>query len=295
MSTIRGSFKASINGVEVCRSDNIITTAGRLSLLRYLAGLTDFYAESIAIGVGSGAPTVDDKGLAIEVFRGNVDVTSIDFNDSEILFKATFPQGERYVIYELGLFPDSVGDRSFILFGFTGDDDWTGDYILELLENRFGDSGILVNADDTGTIITNTEQLGLASTSLDDKFRLGFILHDDNCEEIVITFTDVNGNEIEATYDPPAFTEDESQYCIIDVDKRDFTGLTNDWSNIIKTEIEVVAKTAAETEIILDILKVIDSNIITGSEVIAKTLAPTPIEKKEEDSLDIEYTLRVPV
>ncbi len=293
-----GRYTVSLDGEIVAESNNLITTAGRITILRFLASISSLYAASIAIGVSDVAPTVDDVELGFEVSSAVINLRSVDYTNSEILFKATFPVGERIVVKEIGMYPDNSVTRSSMIYYFDTDESWNIVEVVNLTDVRLGDSGIQNTAIAGGTIDTSqASQLNFGDLLLEDKLCLAFLTYDDNCDYIRLTFTDVNGDTMSADYVPVAHIEDPGtgQYQIIEVLKGDFTGQDKLWNQIVSAQFEIQAKPAVDTQITLDGFRTSDSNVPTGSEIVSKTSLGSEIIKEKDVTLDIQYSLSVPV
>lgn len=296
MSKMRGTFSVFKNGKEVAKSNNIITDAGKISILRYMGLITSSYANHLAIGISETAPQVTDTELGFEVDRQDISVISVNLNTSEVLFKASFPESGQYHINEVGIFPDSGGHRSYNMFAFVKEEFWQGTQYINLSDVRVGGEGSTVPATDTGSVIYRDMQINMSEVSLDDIFRLAINLYDDNCESVILRFIDRDGIESEGTYTIPTYTASpDPQYELIDVDKAAFTNLNGDWANIVRVEVEVTASTGLETSVVLDAIRMIDLNMLSGSEVVAKTKLPSTLVKEQGDSMEIQYTLSIPI
>lgn len=82
----------------------MITNSGKDVIRNYFGMLTGRIGGSIALGVGTAAPSATDTKLAYEVAR--LEVTSVmpDLANNRVVFKATASAGMIKTVYELGLY-----------------------------------------------------------------------------------------------------------------------------------------------------------------------------------------------
>src|SRR6476469_6797323 len=82
----------------------MITQQGVTYIKRYLAGFVPSMAQSIAFGLGNRAESNTDTKLQFEVERVDINLTSYDFVNNKLIFKAELPDDFQGQIYEVGLF-----------------------------------------------------------------------------------------------------------------------------------------------------------------------------------------------
>lgn len=293
-----GTYRFFIDGEQVYKCNNLITNYGRIAILRYLASIATVYAGTIAIGSSNHIASITDKELGFEIAQAPIKVRSVDYNNSEILFKATFDPGEKMIITEIGMYPDDSLRRSNMLYFFDADELWSGVQSRNLADVRLGASGIENTALSGGTsTVSMDSQLNLANTLPTDKFCLAFITYDDNCEKITVNFNDINGDIISADFIPETHLNGDgtAQYQVCEVLKQTFTNQSKEWEQIMSVDIDIVAKTSTNTTIVLDGFRLSDSNIPAGSEIVSITSLGTPVTKNSGCTLDIQYSLSVPV
>jgi hypothetical protein len=110
---IKGSYTFYQDGLEVTKSNNILTKFGKRFLTNYLAGSTSFNSKNIVIGIGDKAATVDDNRLDFEFYSSPVDISSPNIETDPItgittysvIYKTSLPNDVVGVIKEVGLFP----------------------------------------------------------------------------------------------------------------------------------------------------------------------------------------------
>jgi hypothetical protein len=82
----------------------MITTDGKTHIKRYLAGFVPSIAQSIAFGIGETAENVAHTKLTFEVGRSDIVLTSYDFVNNKILYKAPVSEDFAGKIYEVALY-----------------------------------------------------------------------------------------------------------------------------------------------------------------------------------------------
>lgn len=103
-----------------------ITTDGKRHIKRYLAGFVPTIARSIAFGLGGKAEAVGDTKLQFEVGRSDILLTSYDFVNDKLIFKASVPENVGGKIYEVALFSMDIGMRGGeLLVTFDSDEGWS--------------------------------------------------------------------------------------------------------------------------------------------------------------------------
>ena len=131
---LKGTYVFKQGGVEVGRSENIITTNGKTAILQYLSGALSEWAASIAVGTINTTPTVNDLTLAYEVARSAVTLKSFQVGSPNlIVVKGTLAASVAANIYEVGVFPVTTanifGTRDqLIIDDFSGISNWKGTY-----------------------------------------------------------------------------------------------------------------------------------------------------------------------
>lgn len=69
---MKGVYKLFKDGVEVAKSDNIITEFGKDAIIKYLCGAIPSWGDALSIGINDTATTSSDTSLSLEVSREKV-------------------------------------------------------------------------------------------------------------------------------------------------------------------------------------------------------------------------------
>lgn len=301
---VRGTYTIYLDGEEVLRSDNIITNFGKIAILRYLAGNISNYAGAVSVGVSDKLTSPSDFTLDYELARVPITYKTITPPTSSIIFKSTFGSGLAGKIYEIGLFPSIENIISGLyqtatLFEFDIDETWQGIPLRDIENARIGTSSAQISAAAglQAMIYVNDIRLDLSGYSSTDVFKLAFNTFDTNCSSITVKFVNNLGSEMTGTFTPVAHTASNGspQYQIVTITKNSFSNLAADWSSIIRAEVSLTAG-VGDSVVSIDGLKVVDAdNLNPDYGMISRTTLSTPITKDANQTMDVEYSLVVPL
>lgn len=82
----------------------MITTVGKQVIVNYFGGQVPTIGDTLALGTGTTAASVNDTALATEVTRVKVTSISADTANARIIFKAVVPPNAIPLIKEVGLY-----------------------------------------------------------------------------------------------------------------------------------------------------------------------------------------------
>lgn len=109
---MRGTYNFYRDGRQVGSAQNVVTWEGKRTILRYLAGLNDGYAGTIAVGISNTPALITNTSLDYEIARAPVNMRSVKsygtptgttLKDGQIVFRGTLPESFVAKIYEVGL------------------------------------------------------------------------------------------------------------------------------------------------------------------------------------------------
>ena len=308
---ITGQYRILSNGIELARADNVITTLGKRSILRYLAGLDSSFAGAIGVGCSASipnSPSVDDIHLGFEFARAPVTVTSVDYSNQDVIFKATLPTGQAGKVYEMGLFTyldnKEAGAFSSKLLSSCGSSElWTATpsaLAYDTTNYRVGPEALLADiTTSSGTqTFTSSVRFNLAGYSYTDEFGLAFVTYYNYIENIQVKFTNSSGTTMVGTFTPASHTAgtNVAQMQLVKLSKLSFTNSSSDWSEIVTLQILVTAKSSASAtnrgKVAVDGLRVYDNDTISSQYSLVSRAAVTPVTKVASTPLDLEYRLR---
>lgn len=152
----------------------MITTAGARWIRQYMSQQVETMVESVAFGIGSTAPTVNDTDLEYEVLRGQITFRSYDPTTGEVALRVEVPNDQAARITEVGLWANASDNdgtaQSQQLVDFDDEvEPWaaTGTFVAN---SRVGLKALQITANGTSTL--TTEGLSLEAYSGQDQFAL---------------------------------------------------------------------------------------------------------------------------
>ena len=290
-----GTYRFYQDGVLIRETNNLITAAGKIHIIKYLAGYVGSIAEGIAVGSGSTAAVVGDTSLAFEWSRQPIDVISTDQINTAIIFKGEIPAESSGKIYEVGLWsavtPGKEYDSRLILDFDSAIDIWsTGTW--EVTTNRIGANNLRLNP-----ALSTTQTASLAALSLDlsgysalDEFRLAYNVNSAFVATAkLILYTDASN------YFTYTITTPTAGYKITPFTKANFvvTGAPT-WNNITSIDVQVTSTAGGSGSVDFDGLRIEDKSSNPEEYVlVSRAVLGAPITKAIGAPLEFEYSLDV--
>jgi len=274
---------------------NIITTAGRASILNAIAGKSIGFASSLMAGIGSTAATENDTALEFAVGGNNINAVISDLVNEKIYFKATLPAADNYTIYELGCFStnyigaqNASGAGSLILTTFGENTAWIDDVgvsALSSLNNRIGVSSLAY----TGFSSAKGHMtFGQDLSSLPDNATFDLAYYANALSDLIVRFKVDDSNYFQCDTWSVA-----NGYHIEKKTKASFVATgTPSWDTLTSLEIEASGTAAS---LALDALRytipVVSEAI--DSTLLSRVVLDTPQQKLAGISMDVEYMLEL--
>jgi len=296
---LKGIYVFKQNGLEIGRSENVITTNGKNAIIQYLANTTNDWASAISIGGISTTESASDTNLYYEFARTAVTLKSYSLGSPNlIIVKGTIDSSVYANIYEIGIYPANTGsifgtrDR-LIVEDFSNLTNWTTSsgtaYTSTAFSGgspyspRFGANSISMSANST---ITNTfYSTNLSSYSSLDTIDILANVASGKSGTLTLTLTDINGNTASfATYTFGSTTG----YQIISLPMpSNIFGL----STVSTIQIQTSGTNSAIT---LDVIRVgVKAELTPSTSLVSRSALTTPIVKNYGTPLDIEYYLQI--
>jgi hypothetical protein len=291
---MKGTYRFYENGKLIAEQSNLITTEGKRSILRYLAGHVPSMARSLAVGTGTTSANVADTKLTFEVARTDIAVTSPDFTTQKIVFKGTLPQDQQFAIWEIGAYSGAASDQmgqSLFVFD-SASEPWTnGSFQPDA--NRIGADALRVNAALSTTTTSSLNDIFLETERYleSDKFVLAYAPVDANLASIKIRFRTDATNYFEYSVVNLATGYRVETWAKSQMTK---TGAPS-WENIIGADIIVTAKAAGATNVDFDGMRIEPDSSFVDNVLISRTVLGAPVVKTNSSEMDIEYTLDVTI
>lgn len=280
----------------------MITTDGRMHIKRYLAGWSGTIAKSIAFGIGGKAEEIGDTRLQFEVGRSDITITSYDFINDRLIFKAILPDEYEGTITEVALFSNSVDSvageyGSKLISSFdSGTEEWfTGAVAADYgLNSRLGADSLLHTPAASGTATSYMNQIVLDFTGYSgaDVFKLALNSANANASGIKVRFMNDASNYYTLNFGAAA-----SGYNILSVAKSAavITGSPT-WDNITEIQVETTAGAGGAADVTYDAIRIEDTDTVNSDYVmVSRELLAVPYVKNNNSTQEVEFALEVSV
>lgn len=304
-----GVYRFYQDGQLIGECKNALTAVGRTLAIRAILGYGERIADSIALGIGASANTLNsastlivNNSLNFEVARVPINGTDVEIStaNNALLFYGTIDDQDQYQIREVGLFPSPTLDQSTsldgsLIFNFDQVDTFlkfgnaSAVALQDSASSRIG-TQMLVTAsgDATSNYIEKrfdfTGLSGIDAYSSEDTFRLAAFNTASTTASINFRFFSDATNYFTLTM------LSASGYTISSATKGSAvqTGTPN-WQSINSIRIWV----SSPNTVLLDGLK-IDSGsylIDTNFGMVSRAVLPTPIIKRPSIPVVVQYSL----
>jgi len=279
----------------IAESPNLLTDAGKLHIMRFLAKQVNTIGGSIAVGTGARAAAVSDLRLTYEFDRATIYLSSLDSLTKRIVFKSTLGQDVVGSIYEVGLYSTpfgsySAGSPSTILATFErGIEAWSTDSFASG-NHRVGIEALRLSpvASATMSSVLPSVNLDLSSYANSDEITLAFFSNA-NAATLRVRFRGI---------DPAAYYDysvtPTAGYNVVSFAKSALTKVgVVDWTSIDSLEVIGIASAAGAALIDLDGIRIEANTPDVDNVLVSRSVLATPIVKTGLAEMDIEYALEV--
>lgn len=278
-----------------------LTLNGKNFIKRYLAGQVPAIGKSIAFGIGGKAEVNTDLALQFEVARADVNLTSYDFINDRLIFKATIPDQFIGTIYEVGLFSSAASalNSNFTSQTISGFDStkefWTdgaGNASTYTTANaRVGGDWLVLSPATTATAkAVRNIALNFASNNGSDYFTLAFNVGS-NVANVKLRFAVDGTNYYEYTATSPT-----AGYNLLQIPKNSFTATgTPNWANITAAQVSATATGSGSASVNFDGIRIDSVQNDTDYVMISRELLASPFVKEVGKAQEIEFTLNVTI
>lgn len=292
---MKGVYRIYRDDELVCEQENLITTAGRNIILKYLAGLTPLYGNCLVAGTQATAANVADTKLGFEFMRGEVKFKGVEYSTNRVIFKAPMDINDAGKIYEVGMFPSiqSGGSSGFggqLLNNFDPDLQELSGGTVNTTNVRVGAQSYSVSATASSTTTASNSNFtqdfsGYADT---DSFTLAYFINDAYTANIKVRLKVDNSNYFEKTITTSA----TPGYYTTDWNKSAFVATGSpSWSAIASADFLVTAGSGGTTTVQLDAFRVNDTDVYPDYAFVSHAVLTTPVTKTAGQQMDIEYLL----
>lgn len=281
----------------------MITVEGRVHIKRYLARMVPAIARSIAFGIGNNGETVNDTKLQFEAGRSDVALTSYNFVNDRLTFKALVDESFGGVINEVALYSAASDDvageyGSRIITTFDSDlEEWVdatsgvaGTYTT--IGTRLGADSLLhaPTASGTKTDTMTNLFLDLSGYSAADKFVFAFGVNNAFVSSIKFRFMTDTANYYEFTLGAQTIG-----YKITELAKSAAVATGSpDWGNITEVRVTTNATAGGTANIQYEGIRIDDADTFNQDYVlVAREVLSTPYVKKAGMVQEVEFNLDV--
>lgn len=282
----------------------MITTNGKIYVKRYLAGHVPAIATCIAYGIGRKAEAAGDQSLEFEIGRAEVTLTSYDFVNDRLIYKAVLPDSLTANVSEVALYsqmenPVAGNFASKVLASFDSlSENWTnvadntpGGYTA--VNARIGGDSLAVTpgANSSAGFVLNDVLYDLSGNSGADIFKFAYNVGS-NVSAVQVRFrTDASNYYYYNIASPSAGYKIESY-----AKGNALVAGTPDWSTINSIEVRVNATTGGAASVEFDGIRIEDTDTINPDYVmVARDVIATPFTKVQGRTQEVEFSLGVTV
>jgi hypothetical protein len=281
----------------------LITDAGKLHIKRVLAGWEPAVGRSIAFGIGDVAEASTDSRLQFEVERIDVALSSYDFINDSLVFKARVPDRMAGQITEVGLYTGRVnsvgwqtGSRLISTFDSSSEQWLSGGSAAtySTTGSRTGVNSLALNAAANGSSTATLDGIffDLSGGSLLDDFSFAFYSTDTNTSSVSVKFKNDADNYFQFNLTPIV-----TGYQVVKVSRSTavITGSPR-WEEILSIDVTLNAKAAGAASITMDALRVDSQGDVGGNNfLVAREVLAIPFVKENDRSQEVEFRLAVSI
>ncbi len=280
---MKGTYSFYVDGEKVGESENVVTTAGKNVILRYLAGMVPNFAKAISLGTYNNvAASASDTDMGFEYVRSEVTLGSVDLTDVNhdyLVFKTTFPTELAMNVKEIGLFsfytnPASGQYTGRVLSTFDDGEIWTTDAntnaatftaLTSTSLNAIGDSSMVVINDTDGSTDTYTldfANVDLSGYSATDTLGLAIGTYSSRVTGVTLTLIDSDGTSVSKTW---SVTHNAAlPYQVLTVAKGAIDTQAFNWAEVDKIAVSVTCSTLQNSKTLSNLARVA-SYYVTGT------------------------------
>jgi hypothetical protein len=294
---MRGIYRVFLDGKLAGESENLITDAGRMAILRYLAGEIPSWAGAMSIGSHTTAAAREDTKLAFEFARDDVTLLAANLVTNRIIAKSTFDRDVAGKIWELGLYTAmenaETSELDKMLSKFDVDEELfslTGNVVSSTTQSRAGERALLFTPAASGTATALLTDFFLDLSEFQNTDTLSIAYHNSNATTPSVRVRLYNDASNYYTY---TFTTSASGYYVRDFARSNFvaTGAPT-WDGIEYADFMVTAAGGGAAGITLDGFRINDRDPYVNYALVSRSVRGTAITKRVGQELDIEYEVQ---
>lgn len=294
---LKGTYVFKQNGIEVGRSENIVTESGKTMILQYLCGARQEWAVDMSIGALQSTPTAIDKELEFELGRYPIVFKSFikgGQNDPNmIVVRSTIPESLYANIYEIGIYGSTnstnISNRNNqILTDFSDVSDWTiNQGVVDIIEfvpqaiqsPRIGKYSVMLQPE---TVFTSPLK-AIQFDGYSEVDTIDMLVYNTVPGVVLVYLEEIDGTQIALSLITTENTGYQKLSMQLPSSIRNFS--------TIKT---ISIHTDFEASLTIDAIKVSNSaELSTENYLVSKSSIDSPIAKFYGVPLDVEYYLEL--
>lgn len=295
---VNGQYNFYQNGVLLGTAKNLITTAGKDLILRYLANEVPDWGGSMSVGVGELAPTLTDTRMNFELAAAPTELKVAKVSAGQILIKTTMPRSASGLIYEAGIFSDhnsliSANPSAMLAHFDPNIKEITG--TVTRIDNaggaRVGQGAAQLASAATGTVSFTIDDLyyDLSGHIASDEFAFSYFRSDTTgVSSIAVRFETNATSYYQYSFTPAASIAYQVQR--FRKDAVTTTGSPN-WNNIKSIQVRYTTTNVTARSITFDGLRIDDTDAYEGYHLISRAVLNNAILLDAGSPLEVEYTL----
>ena len=321
---MNGYYVFKENGVEIAKSTNVITYAGKQLIAQNLSSQYNVWAGQIAIGADNTTALPTDKALGFEFSRGPVvsisnspiitGSTGYTGGTIRLVAKAVLEANVSGIIYETGLFsqtqsPDkfnspifyTTSSESWSYQSNTGPTGWVDVYNAGgfITGGRSGDGLVdfsIVPTLSNAKTVRYQGFVDMSDVKPSDNISISYFVSSStgSTGPIDVRFHNDSTNYFSYKMPVPSSETGNSGYKIVSAVKNNWVSTGSPiWNNI--NYIEIQYNTTGNNVVVtyLDGLRVTRSDTNSGTVLVSRSIPSSPVVKTEGTPLEIEYYLDV--
>jgi hypothetical protein len=279
----------------------MITFEGKNHIKRYLAGFVPAIAQSMTFGIGNRAENASDIALHLETTKSTLNLTSYDFANNKLVYKASIPEEYIGKIYEVGLYslPSDPAAGDYASRALTTFDSATEEWLTGGVASTYTTTNTRIGTDSlsqtpaasaSATTVLSNIALDLSGYSAADSFTFAFNVGNANTASIQFRFLTDTGN-----YYTTTLGAQTAGYKIVEVTKGSFvaTGAPN-WGNITQIWVVTTSGAGGASAVDFDAIRIEDKDAASLDYIlVARKVLATPVTKIAGMSQDVEFSLDV--
>jgi len=281
----------------------VITTLGKTYIKRYLAGQVASIAQAISFGVGTSAEALGDTRLAFEYGRSDIFLTSYDFTNDKLVFKAELPSDLAGKIYEVGIWSNAVntnetvyGSKSITTFDSETETWLTGGGapVFTTTSTRIGIDSLNHTPSASTTATSNITGLvqDFSGYSSADIFAFSFNVGNANTSNVVVRFLTDASNYYTITLGAQT-----AGYKTVTATKGSATATGSpNWGSITEIQVLTTSGAGGASSVDYDGIRIEDVDYVNPEYVlVARELLASPFTKVPGQIQELEFQLAVSV